>query len=114
MASVVGPLGVARAMSGVALVALLASGVGCSSDPPLDVAQTVDLSRFQGKWYEIARLPRSTQTDCHGTTAFYTQGSDGTLGFVNQCNMGGPTGPLKTVRDMSGRRSSQAARATPR
>ncbi len=97
MASVVGPLGMARAMSGIALVAILALDVGCSSDPPLDVAQTVDLSRFQGKWYEIARLPRATQTDCHGTTAFYTQGSDGTLGFVNQCNMGGPTGPLKTV-----------------
>jgi apolipoprotein D and lipocalin family protein len=89
---------VAQAMSGFALVAMLAcSSAGCSSDPPLDVAPTVDLSKFQGKWYEIARLPRATQTDCHGTTAFYTQGSDGTLGFVNQCNVGSPTGPLKTV-----------------
>jgi apolipoprotein D and lipocalin family protein len=57
----------------------------------------VDLSRFQGKWYEIARLPRTTQTDCHGTTAFYTQAADGSLGFVNQCNVGSATGPLKTV-----------------
>jgi apolipoprotein D and lipocalin family protein len=80
------------------LIAALASGaVTCGSDPPLDVASRVDLSRFQGKWYEIARLPRTTQTDCHGTTAFYAQGSDGTLSFVNQCNVGGTTGPLKTV-----------------
>ena len=91
----------AQAMSGLAKVSLIAmlagSSAACSSDPPLDVAKSVDLSRFQGKWYEIARLPRTTQTDCHGTTAFYTQSSDGSLGFVNQCNVGGPSGPLKTV-----------------
>lgn len=80
------------------LAAILSSGsLSCATDPPLDVAQDVDLSRFQGKWYEIARLPRTTQTDCHGTTAFYTQGPSGTLSLVNQCNVGGPTGPLNTV-----------------
>jgi apolipoprotein D and lipocalin family protein len=82
----------------LALLSVLACAVvACSSDPPLDVASQVDLSRFQGKWYEIARLPRTTQTDCHGTTAFYTQGPDGTLTFVNQCNVGDTFGPLKTV-----------------
>ncbi len=83
---------------GLAVIAALAcTSVACNTEPPLDVAPSVDLSRFQGKWYEIARLPRTTQTDCHGTTAFYTQGSNGTLGLVNQCNVGGSTGPLKTV-----------------
>ena len=87
----------ARAIGALAVALALAStSVACGTEP-LDVAQNVDLSRFQGKWYEIARLPRSTQTDCHGTTAFYTQGSDGTLALVNQCNVGDPTGPLKTV-----------------
>ena len=85
----------------LALAVLVASatfaGLGCTSGPPLAVASNVDLSRFQGKWYEIARLPRTTQTDCHGTTAFYTQGSNGSMSFVNQCNVGGATGPLKTV-----------------
>jgi apolipoprotein D and lipocalin family protein len=79
------------------LAAIACAAIACSSDPPLEVASNVDLSRFSGKWYEIARLPRTTQTDCHGTTAFYTQGSDGTLSFVNQCNVGAATGPLKTV-----------------
>jgi apolipoprotein D and lipocalin family protein len=79
------------------LATLTCAAAACSSDPPLDVASNVDLSRFQGKWYEIARLPRTTQTDCHGTTAFYTQGSDGTLALVNQCNVGSVGGPLKTV-----------------
>src|ERR1700722_19829904 len=98
MASVVSRWAMPRAMYGLALIGGLAStSLACNSDPPLDVAPSVDLSRFQGKWYEIARLPRTTQTDCHGTTAFYTQGSDGTLAFVNQCNVGSDTGPLKTV-----------------
>jgi apolipoprotein D and lipocalin family protein len=86
------------AICALALCAALGSvPLGCHTEPSLDVAQNVDLSRFQGKWYEIARLPRTTQTDCHGTTAFYTQNPDGTLSLVNQCNVGGPLGPLSTV-----------------
>lgn len=83
----------------VALAAALASSpvaAGCGSEP-LDVAPGVDLGRFQGKWYEIARLPRATQTDCYGTTAFYSQGSDGALQLVHQCNVGSSDGPLNTV-----------------
>jgi apolipoprotein D and lipocalin family protein len=79
------------------LAALALPLVACDVEPPLDVAPDVDLSRFAGKWYEIARLPRTTQTDCHGTTAFYTRNSDGTLTFVNQCNVGAQAGPVKTV-----------------
>jgi apolipoprotein D and lipocalin family protein len=71
--------------------------IACTGDPPLDVATDVDLGRFQGKWYEIARLPRTTQTDCYGTTAFYTGLSDGSLQLVHQCNVGSSTGPLNTV-----------------
>jgi apolipoprotein D and lipocalin family protein len=96
MASIVNTTRVAAAWR-LFLLALACAPVGCSSDPPLEVASNVDLSRFQGKWYEIARLPRTTQTDCHGTTAFYAQGSDGTLTFINQCNVGAAAGPLKTV-----------------
>ena len=70
---------------------------GCQSDPPLDVAPNVSLSQLQGKWYEIARLPRTTEVDCHGTTAFYTQAPDGSLSLVNQCNVGSATGTLQTV-----------------
>ncbi len=84
---------VSRAVIAAFAVLVLA----CGSEPALDVASNVDLSRFQGKWYEIARLPRATQTDCHGTTAFYQQAPDGTLSLVNQCNVGSPTGPLRTV-----------------
>jgi apolipoprotein D and lipocalin family protein len=87
-------------MNRVVLLSLWAAlaflALGCGAEPALNVAPNVDLTQFQGKWYEIARLPRTTQTDCHGTTAFYTQNPDGTLAFVNQCNVGGATGPLTT------------------
>jgi apolipoprotein D and lipocalin family protein len=73
-----------------------AASTSCNSEPALDVAPNVDLSQFQGKWYEIARLPRTTQTNCFGTTAFYTMASDGSLSFVNQCNEGAADGPLNT------------------
>ena len=83
---------------GLATFALTGSGaMGCSAPPPLAVADNVDLGTFQGKWYEIARLPRATQADCNGTTAFYTQNTDGSLTLVNQCNLGSPTGDLYTV-----------------
>jgi apolipoprotein D and lipocalin family protein len=82
-------------LAGAAVSAAFASG--CGGDAPLDVAPNVDLGRFQGKWYEIARLPRFTQTGCYGTTAFYSQAAGSTLTFVNQCNVGSATGPLKTV-----------------
>ncbi len=90
-----------RSIQVLAVCAALSAGaagpLACGAEPSLDVAHDVDLSRFQGKWYEIARLPRTTQSDCHGTTAFYTQNPDGTLSLVNQCNVGGPAGPLNTV-----------------
>jgi apolipoprotein D and lipocalin family protein len=87
-----------QCVTALALALVVSLGqLGCGGGPPIDVAQNVDLSKFQGKWYEIARLPRTTQTDCHGTTAFYTQNPDGTLSLVNQCNVGGPSGPLNTV-----------------
>jgi apolipoprotein D and lipocalin family protein len=68
--------------------------VACSKDPQLDTVSNVDLKRFQGKWYEIAKLPRPTQVDCYGTVAVYTLTSDTTMNLVHQCNLGSLTGPL--------------------
>jgi apolipoprotein D and lipocalin family protein len=87
-------LSIAGRLLGLASMLALAH---CNLEPPLNVASNVDLTSFQGKWYEIASLPRTTQTDCYGTTAFYTQAADGSLQFVNQCNVESPNGPLKTV-----------------
>jgi apolipoprotein D and lipocalin family protein len=71
------------ALAGVLLTTL---PLGACSHEPLDVAGDVDLTRFQGRWYEIAKLPRATQANCKGTQAFYTLRDQG-LDVVNQCHL---------------------------
>ncbi len=46
----------------------------------------VDLKRYSGKWYEIARYPNKFQKKCvANTTATYNINTDGTLEVINQC-----------------------------
>jgi apolipoprotein D and lipocalin family protein len=71
----------------------LAGAAGCDSDPPLEVAPTVDYDRFSGRWYEVAKLPRPTQKDCYGTTSFYERQGGGTLKIINECSLGTFDGP---------------------
>ena len=52
----------------------------------LEVVQSVDLTRYVGRWYEIARLPNSFQKKCADTvSANYTMAADGKIEVVNQC-----------------------------
>ena len=66
---------------------LSCSALACNRET-LDAAPSVDLARFQGKWFEVAHLPRPTQRDCSGTTATYTMQADGQLKFVHECTLG--------------------------
>ncbi len=46
----------------------------------------VDLSKYVGKWYEIAKIPNSFQKQCKsGTTAFYKLRDDGNIDVINSC-----------------------------
>ena len=52
----------------------------------LDVVQAVDLSRYVGRWYEIARLPNGFQKKCADTvTADYAVRPDGKIEVINRC-----------------------------
>jgi apolipoprotein D and lipocalin family protein len=54
--------------------------------PPLTVVDDVDLERYAGTWYEIARLPNRFQDRCAGdVTATYTLLDDGSIQVVNRC-----------------------------
>jgi apolipoprotein D and lipocalin family protein len=80
------------------LVVASSSAVACYDDaPPPDVATSVDLERFQGKWYEVAKLPRLTETDCTGTVATYWLRPNGDLDVNSECHVGALDGPLKTM-----------------
>lgn len=53
---------------------------------PPDTVPSVDLSRYMGKWYEIARFPNRFQKKCSGNvTATYELQSDGRIKVVNEC-----------------------------
>ena|SRR5882672_6684973 len=71
---------------------------GCYDGAPApDVAPSVDLERFQGKWYEIAKLPRLTETNCTGTVATYRLRPDGDLEMKSECHVDSLDGPPKAI-----------------
>ena len=56
--------------------------------PPLTVVPSVDLVRYSGQWYEIARLPNRFQKKCAGeVTANYTLRPDGKITVLNRCRL---------------------------
>jgi apolipoprotein D and lipocalin family protein len=59
---------------------------GNDSSQTLEVVPSVELNRYTGKWYEIARLPNKFQNDCAGeVTATYSLLEGGELAVVNEC-----------------------------
>jgi apolipoprotein D and lipocalin family protein len=52
---------------------------------PLHVVKNVDVNRYIGKWYEIARLPFKQQEGCSCTTAEYEIIDSLTLRVKNKC-----------------------------
>lgn len=55
-------------------------------DVPLATVSSVDLKRYMGKWYEIARYPNRFQRKCTGdVTANYALRADGKVEVLNSC-----------------------------
>jgi apolipoprotein D and lipocalin family protein len=77
------------------LLALACLALPACSNEPLDVAPDVDLPSFQGKWFEIAKLPRATQADCTGTIAFY-KAREGGMDVINECHLKKLDGELRS------------------
>jgi apolipoprotein D and lipocalin family protein len=103
------------------LIGLLAIPTACSSSGSpqtgpgaLTAVQTLDVPRYMGTWFEIAKYPNWFQKDCvGGTSAEYSVQDDGTVKVVNRCRrangainqaigtarqLGGPTSPKLEVR----------------
>lgn len=54
-------------------------------NPPVPVSR-VDLTRYAGLWYEIAKIPNRFQRRCaRDTTARYSMREDGRITVVNRC-----------------------------
>lgn len=78
--------------------------VACSQNtqtgmPPLEpVSQKVDLNRYLGKWYEIARYENSFQKDCVAAMATYSMRPDGDIAVLNECRASNPEGGLRSAK----------------
>ena len=64
----------------------------------LQTVPFVDLSRYAGKWYEIASFPQRFQKGCHCTTAEYTLSEKGYVIVENRCNRGSAGGKQSSIR----------------
>ncbi|MBM4285583.1 MAG: lipocalin family protein [Deltaproteobacteria bacterium] len=53
--------------------------------PDLPTVAYVDIERYQGKWYEIARLPTWFQRTCAASTATYQILGPGKISVENEC-----------------------------
>ena len=80
-----------------------ASLVGCASGPvgnptvPAPV-KTVELSRYLGRYYEMARYEQAFEHGCEGVTADYATLPGGLVSVTNTCRKGAPDGPVSIAR----------------
>jgi len=76
------PVAGALAVAGAAVLLNRSAYAG----EPLPTVPHVDLNRYQGTWYEIARLPLHWENKCEShVTATYTLRPDGKMTVLNQC-----------------------------
>jgi apolipoprotein D and lipocalin family protein len=61
-------------------------------------AKPVELGRYTGLWYELARYDNRFERGCEAVTAEYRRQADGAIQVINSCRQGGPDGPVKTVK----------------
>ena len=79
----------------LSLVLLGCGDLWMQKKPVLPVVQSLDLERYLGKWYEIARYPNSFQKGCVATTANYSMLEEGEIRVLNECRQGSLDGPAK-------------------
>jgi len=75
---------------------------GCTAlQMPLDVVESVDLDRYTGKWYEIARYPHFFENGCVGVTADYSIREDGRIRVLNTCIENSLDGESRTIEGVA-------------
>jgi apolipoprotein D and lipocalin family protein len=68
-----------------------------AADTTLKAVDRVDLRRYAGRWYEIARYPNRFQRDCKSdTTAEYVLRDNGKIQVINACRK--EDGTITTAR----------------
>ncbi len=70
----------------ILLMALLLTAGAQAADAPLQAIPQLDVARYMGRWYEIAKFPNRFQKQCAGdTSAEYQLLPDGRVRVANRC-----------------------------
>ncbi|MFA5857560.1 MAG: lipocalin family protein [Elusimicrobiota bacterium] len=64
---------------------------------PLETVPSLELSRYLGLWYEIAKYPNSFQKNLYAATAEYTLLPNGKIKVVNRANKGSIAGKPSSI-----------------
>ena len=71
-------------------------------EPPLQVVSRVDIKKYLGRWYEIARYPNWFQKNCYAITADYELAEDGfSIKVINRCKDGQLNGEMREAAGMA-------------
>jgi len=74
-----------RLILSLAIIVALAGCIDENRYTPLSTVSKVDLNRYLGRWYEVARIDHSFQRNCVASTAEYSLLPNGYIRVVNSC-----------------------------
>lgn len=80
---------------GLAVAALLGAAAEAAAPRP---KKPIQMDRFMGRWYEVARTPNARQKGCFAASAYWAKDAKGRISVLNSCRKGSPTGREDTVR----------------
>lgn len=75
------------AVFGISILCFISCSSSQNNDlPQLTTVQKVDINKYIGLWYEVAKIPNKFQDQCaYGTTAEYKLKEDGNIIVTNSC-----------------------------
>jgi apolipoprotein D and lipocalin family protein len=81
---------------GIGMLTAAAAGMAArKTNKPLATVPHVDINRYAGQWFEIARLPISTEKKCERDVTAHYEVRDGGLRVTNRCRQA--NGRMKTA-----------------
>jgi apolipoprotein D and lipocalin family protein len=81
--------------AGIILLSLFITTMNAQT---LQTVSSVDLTKYAGRWYEIASYPQRFQRGCHCTTAEYTLSDKGYVIVENRCNKDSVSGKVSYIK----------------
>jgi apolipoprotein D and lipocalin family protein len=94
------------AVGGLAVAGLAATAIitACQRHPVGNTnvpqpAKSVELTRYLGRWYEIARYEQSFERGCEAVSALYSLKPDGKIQVLNRCRK--PSGEISEARGVA-------------